>query len=105
MAKKKADGRKPCVRVETVFSVLTPKDWRLICRVPWTKSLWPLIGHLIVGEGGTNVADACDGAWSRVMQANRLLIKHHLPFRIRRSGNDVSSGKLTEHIEIKRVIR
>ncbi len=80
MAKKR---RKKQERVVTKVASLTPKDWGSICRLPWTHVCRILIGTLFAGDGTADAATACEGTWSRVMQANRMFIKHGLPFRIR----------------------
>ncbi len=75
--------RKKQERVVTEVASITPSAWGRICRLPWTRSERILIGTLFAGDGTAKADDACEGAWSRVMQANRTFIKHGLPFRIR----------------------
>ena len=79
-------GRARQVRVITKHRYLTPREWGKVCSAPWTPATRPLIGALFAGNGGFVTVDAdtaCEGSWSRVMQANRLFIRHGLPFRIR----------------------
>lgn len=84
MAKKKQDGRKPCEKVETKFLPLSNQDWGLIFSVTGrTRATRILISYLAIGEGTAIAGQACEGAWSRVMEANRLFIAHQIPFRIR----------------------
>lgn len=75
--------RKKQERVTTKVVPLTPGDWGRICGLQWTSATRILIAALFAGDGDTNASSACEGKWSRVMQANRMLVSHRLPFRIR----------------------
>lgn len=81
MPEKKA--RKKQEQVVTEYRPISQGDWGHICSQKWTPATRILIGHLFAGDGKAYAAYACEGTWSRVMQANRLFIKFGLQFRIR----------------------
>ncbi len=91
--------RKKQERVVTEFASLTPSAWGRICGLPWTPATRILIGALFVGDGDTKADTACEGRWSRVMQANRLFVKHGLPFRIREYNLSEIGARYTYHIQ------
>ncbi len=93
--------RKPQERVVTAFQPITPKMWGVICSCVWTDATRILIGALFAGNGDTKAMEACEGAWSRVMQANRMFIKYGLPFRIREYElPDAKERRIQEHYHI-----
>lgn len=75
--------RKRQERVVTAVRQLTADEWGEICSKPWTRATRTVIGGLYAGNGDADANAACEGAWSRVCQTNRIFIKLGLPYRIR----------------------
>jgi hypothetical protein len=75
--------RKKQEKVVTQFHPVLISEWADICGLPWTRAERLLVGALFIGEGVAKAEAACEGAWSRVMQVNRRLVRHQVPLRIR----------------------
>lgn len=71
---------------------LTPEEWGEICSVPWTPATRGVIGTLFA-RNGQGWGDEILGCYSRMLQVNRILIAHGLPYRIRRNPNRVDQSR------------
>lgn len=71
------------VKYTSIAGEVSSSQWSQIFSAPWPDSLRHLIAYMFEYRGYGSASAACMGVPSQVPRANRVFIKHNLPFRIR----------------------